>query len=324
MDEATLISRFVSAFPKARVPVGIGDDAAVLAPHKRPSCVTTDALVEGVHFTLSGFSLEEVGHKAMAVNLSDLAAMGAKPTVFVCALGVPAWMTGRDAAALGRGMARLAQLHKIELVGGNVSRSDRLSVTLTAFGELEGKPLLRSGAKAGDLLYVSGVLGDARLGLEVVLGERPMPEDGRRAVIAQRRPVPRVALGQFARAFASAAIDLSDGLCMDAPRLALSSGVRLDVTLESLPMSGVLRRTLGEQASVFALVGGEDYELLLTVPKRRAAAFEKAAKQRKHKVTRIGEAHAGTGARFLKDGKVFAAPKGFDHLSAAKGAAGPR
>ncbi|HZA51980.1 MAG TPA: thiamine-phosphate kinase, partial [Myxococcaceae bacterium] len=250
--EFARIGRFSRFFSVARVPVGIGDDCAVLRP--RPGwdlCVTTDALVEGVHFTREHFSLADVGHKALAVNLSDLAAMGARPAWFLCALELPAWVDDRRLDGLARGMSALAREHRIALVGGNLSRARSLSVTLTAVGEVpRGGALRRAGGRAGDRLYVSGRLGDARLGLALLAkGLRGQ------ARARQLRPTPRIALGLVARRFASAAIDVSDGLAQDAGHLAAASGVRALLQVNRLPIGAELERHAGQGASAWAVSG---------------------------------------------------------------------
>lgn len=261
--EFDLIQRFLACFPRARVPVGPGDDCAVLAPSKRALCVTTDAVVEDVHFTRATFSPADIGHKALAVNLSDLAAMGAVPRWFVCALALPRDFPPRELSALGRGMAALAKAHRISLVGGNFTSAREVSVTLTVTGELSHPPLLRTGARPGDLLYVSGTLGDARLGLQQLqAGVRRGA-----AVKRQRRPEPRIALGQVAARFASAGMDVSDGLAQDLGHLCAASRVGVALDLERLPLSPAVRSALGPEG---ALQGGEDYELLLAVPPTRA------------------------------------------------------
>ena len=261
--EFARIDRFIRFFAIARARVGIGDDCAVLRP--RPGfelCVTTDAVVEGVHFTRAHFSLADVGHKALAVNLSDLAAMGARPAWFVCALELPGWVDDRGLDGLARDMSTLARAHHIGLVGGNLSRARTLSVTITAAGEVpRGRALLRGGGRPGDRLYVSGTLGDARLGLALLgRGERG------RARSRQLRPAPKIALGLLARRFASAAIDISDGLAQDAGHLARASGLRAVLQLDALPISSEVKRHAGAAAPLWAASGGEDYELCATVP----------------------------------------------------------
>ena len=273
----------------------------MLPPCREELCVTTDAVVEGVHFSRPAFTLQDVGHKALAVNLSDLAAMGARPLWFTCAVAAPA-LTPADVRALGRGMGRLAALHGCALVGGNFTRARELSLCITAAGAAPpGGALLRSGARPGDLLYVSGELGAARRALDELASGRKVPAGDR-----QRRPVPRVALGLLARRFASACMDVSDGFAQDLGHLCRASGVRAEVSLALLPGAA-----LGLEA---ALSGGEDYELLLSVPPGRAAAFERACRRAGEQVARVGHFSAGRGVRLLQHGRLLRARRGHDHF----------
>lgn len=306
--EFDFIRRFLSHFPRARVPVGPGDDCAVLAPSRGAQCITTDAIVEDVHFTRAAFSPADIGHKALAVNLSDLAAMGATPRWFVCALALPRDYPPRELSALARGMAALARAHRIALVGGNFTAARELSVTLTAAGELSHPPLTRAGARPGDLLYVSGTLGDARLGLQQL--QRGVRRGS--SVRRQRRPEPRVALGRLAARFASAGMDVSDGLAQDLGHLCAASRVGVELALERLPLSPAVRAALGPEG---ALAGGEDYELLLAVPPGRGQAFERACARAGERVTRVGHLTREQGWVIRNGaGRLLTAPVGFDHF----------
>ncbi len=272
--------------------------------------------MEGVHFRRADGPLEDVGHKALAVNLSDLAAMGARPAWFVCALAAPA-LRLRDVRALARGMAALARRSGIALVGGNVSRARELSLTLTAAGPPAGpRPLLRSGGRAGDWLYVSGTLGAARLGLLSLRGRTPHRA---RAERRQRRPEPRVALGLLAARYASAAIDVSDGFVQDLGHLLAASRVGAVVQAAALPVDPDVRASTGgpRRALALALRGGEDYELLLAVPRRRAAAFERACARAAEVVSHVGMLVPGRGVS-LVDGRgrrTRLQVPGFDHFA---------
>ena len=300
MDEFALINTFVAQFDVAAPPRGPGDDCAVL-PRLGPSCVTTDAVVEGVHFTRK-FSLEDVGHKALAVNLSDLAAMGARPTWFTVALGLPDALTALDVKKLGAGMAALARTHGAELVGGNLTRSLQLSVTVTLSGALEGPPLLRSRAEAGDSLYVSGPVGDAAAGLRAKNAQ---------LVNAQRRPTPHLTFGRLARGLCSAEIDVSDGLAQDLEHLCRASGVGAELESGDLPLSDALLTFAGSRKAAlpFALRGGEDYVVLVAV--RRVGQFEAAMKKAGFSANRIGWLTEGSGVKL--DGLPLAGPLGFKH-----------
>jgi len=318
LSEFSLIDAFTACFDVVRSPRGPGDDCAVLPAGAGALCVTTDAVVENVHFTRAHFSLGEVGHKALAVNLSDLAAMGARPEWFLCALGLPAGFTLAQTRQLGRGMAKLARTHRIRLAGGNLTTASALSVTLTAAGRVgAGGALLRSGARPGDALYVSGSLGDARLGLSLLeTAPRSAP------ALRQKCPIPRVGLGLVAARFARAAIDVSDGFAQDLGHLCAASGVRAEVWLGRLPLSAALVRHLPDPdaAALFAAAGGEDYELLLAVPPDRAPAFERACARHGEHVVQVGEMQKGRGVRLrTASGGWVAPPRGFDHrLSGGK------
>jgi thiamine-monophosphate kinase len=308
--EFGFIDLFLSHFSPARVPVGPGDDCAVLAPSQGAQCLTTDAVVEDVHFKRGWFTLEEIGHKALAVNLSDLAAMGAVPRWFLCGLMLPAGFKRSEVTKLARGMSALAREHGILLVGGNISQASELSVTLTAAGELPPgtAPLTRAGGRPEDVLYVSGSLGEARLGLQQLqTGWRTS-----QAIRRQKRPVPKVALGRLAARFASAGVDVSDGLAQDLQHLCTASGVGAELELERLPVSQAVLAAFGIQG---ALAGGEDYELLLAVPPARTSAFERACARAGERVTRIGRLTSGKPGS-IRDaaGRALRLPAGFDHF----------
>ena len=297
--------------------MGPGDDAAVVLARRGPLCVTTDAVVEGIHFRRADGPLEDVGHKALAVNLSDLAAMGARPVWFVCAMAAPS-LTLVEVRALARGMSALARRFHVPLVGGNVTRAGELSLTLTAAGTPFGRaPLLRSAARAGDLLYVSGTLGAARLGL-FSLQARPRVRRFPRAERRQRRPEPRIGLGAIAARHASAAIDVSDGLVQDLGHLLTASRVGAELDAARIPVDPDVTHALGDGRLALraALLGGEDYELLLAVPARRAPAFERACARAGEPVTPIGRLVRGRGLRLLDavGRPASLPPSGFDHF----------
>ena len=283
--EFELITAFTSALPHPRAPHGPGDDAAVLKTSNQNLCITTDALVENVHFTRPFFSLADIGHKALAVNLSDLAAMGARPTWWLCALGLPKTFTRAQVIALAKGMAPLTKQHHLELIGGNVTSSPILTLTLTLAGEAK-RPMLRSGARPGDKVFVSGTLGAAAAGLT---SNTPA------LVAAQKRPHPQIALGLKAARRATAAIDISDGLLADLAHLCAASNVGANLHSTSIPIHPALDNGLNK-----ALTGGEDYQLLVTAKARPDPAF-----------TCIGEITKSK--RITLDGKPIP-PKGFDHF----------
>jgi thiamine-monophosphate kinase len=317
LTELELIRAFTRGAPRGGegVVLGIGDDAALLAPPDGEwLAATVDAVVEGVHFDRR-FAAEDVGWKSLAVNLSDLAAMGARPLWALCALAVPLGADPRRLAGVGRGLARCARRHGIALAGGNVTRAAALSVTVTAVGAVApGRALTRGGARPGDVLLVSGTLGDAALGLE--RGAPPA------ALRRQRRPLPRQALGQALAGLATAAIDVSDGLLHDLGHLCAASGVGAEVRIDALPVSAAHRRAVRGRADPWALAaaGGEDYELLVAVPERRLARAAAAARATRTPLTPIGRVVRGRGVRPLL-GAVRYRPtrRGHDHLAGSRG-----
>ena len=301
--EFDLIEAFLEPFPKGDgVRLGPGSDCAAVSVSRGMQLVaTTDAVVEGVHFDLRRFSPEDVGWKSLAVNLSDLAAAGARPRWFLCALGIPRSSRAIQLARrISRGMAVLARKFRCALIGGNVSRASEWSVTITAMGEAR-RPLSRSGARPGDALVVAGVLGDAAAGL------RPYPSPA--ASRAQRRPVPLVREGQIAACRASAAIDVSDGFLQDLGHLCRSSGVGAVVECSSLPL-GKAARALPDGMEL-ALGGGEDYALVLAVPRRKLASL-----RRRLRFAEVGRVVRGKGVQLTELGQPRPLPRraGFDHL----------
>jgi len=280
--------------------LGIGDDAALLRPAPGTELVATvDTLVEGRHF-LAGADPRSLGHRALAVSLSDLAAMGAAPCWALLALTLPeadaTWL-----AAFARGFGELAQRHGVALVGGNTARGP-LNIAVQLLGSVpQGAALRRSGARAGDAVYVTGTPGDAAAGRE----------PGQRSAALRERcefPVPRVTAGQALRGIASACIDVSDGLAADLGKLATASGLEARLQPLLLPLSEDLLAFAGPQRAVeLALSGGEDYELCFTVPPARQAGLAAALPPELCRITRIGTVETASGP-------LDAAAEGFDHF----------
>ncbi|MCF8204181.1 MAG: thiamine-phosphate kinase [Methylotenera sp.] len=266
MGEFDLIRRFFQRPAAAGVEVGVGDDCAVLVPTPGARwLVSSDMLVEGRHF-LSTVDPARLGHKALAVNLSDLAACGATPRGFTLALALPradeAWLTG-----FAQGLWALADASGIPLVGGDTTQGP-LNLCITVFGEAPpGQALLRSGAKVGDEIWVSGRLGDARLALEVFRGRVALAGEAFEQVrAAMERPMPRLALGQALRGVATAALDISDGLLGDLGHVLTASRVGATLELAALPRSEVLAAQPPALQQECLLAGGDDYELVFTAP----------------------------------------------------------
>lgn len=315
--EFGLIARIAAAFATsdpARVPLGIGDDAALLRLRAGHELVlSTDTLNVGVHF-FADVPPADLGHKALAVNLSDLAAMGAEPLGFTLALSLPAVDADWCAALIG-GMAATAAAHGIALVGGDTTRGP-LSLTVTVLGEVPaGQALRRSGARPGDLIAVSGRLGDAAGALRALLaGETPEP-DLLRALL---RPEPRLALGLALRGLADAAIDISDGLLADLGHLARASGVVVQLDSARLPVSAALKTARPADWADCALAGGDDYELGLALPPDAWPAAQARAAALGVPLTVIGEClapAAGAATGVWLDGAPAPA-RGWDHFGA--------
>jgi thiamine-monophosphate kinase len=303
------------------VRVGVGDDAAVLAPPRGEDLVATvDEVTEGVHFD-GRFRPFDVGWKALAVNLSDLAAMGARPLWALVALEIPPEAAG-EANAMARGLAACARrcAPGLAVVGGNVSRAAARSLVVTVLGAVaRGRALLRSGARPGDLVAVTGTLGDAALGRA--------PGAARALARRQRRPLPRLAAGRALAGIARAAIDVSDGLVRDLGHVCRASGVSADVDLAALPVSAAYRRAVRGAAQPWAaaLAGGEDYELVVAVPPGRRGEAAVAARRAGVTLTVIGRFGRGSGVT-VRDasGRKVRAPEGHDHLRRAAAPGGGR
>ncbi len=318
LGEFELIERFFSR-PARRAVLGGGDDCALLAAAQGMDlAVSTDMLVEGRHF-LSTVAPDRLGHKALAVNLSDLAACGARPVAFTMALALP---VANDSFldAFSRGLYAIADRYDCELIGGDTTRGP-LTISITVFGEVPvGTALLRSGARAGDDLYVSGVLGDARLALEAFRGNVDLHGDAfARVRRAMEEPQPRVELGIALRGVASSAIDVSDGLAGDLGHVLRRSGVAAVVEVDALPLSADLAAQEQAWRHECLLAGGDDYELVFTAPADRRVAVMAAAQASGTRVTRIGRIEAGSGLRFVDaSGHAVVGPAAsFDHFRAA-------
>ncbi len=290
LSEFDLITRYFTRAPRAGGPVllGVGDDCALLAPPAgEVLAISTDMLVEGRHF-FAGADPEALGHKALAVNLSDLAAMGAQPLGFTLALALPAADAGW-LEAFSRGLLRLADEHRIELVGGDTTRGP-LNLCITVFGSVPPKQAMRrDGARDGDEIWVSGTLGDARLALEAL--QHKLTLTAQQMAMARPRldrPLPRNALGCALRSIATAAIDVSDGLLGDLGHILECSGVGAVIDADALPCGAALTLEGQARRRAFALNGGDDYELCFTAPVQSRTAVLDAAQRSGVPVTCIG------------------------------------
>jgi len=317
-SEFELIRRYFTR-PARTAALGVGDDGALVkAPTGLVLAITTDMLLEGTHF-LPGTDARRLGHKSLAVNLSDLAAMGADPRWFLLALALP----DADEAWVGRfaeGMFALAAAHAIELIGGDTTRGPR-AIAITAIGTLPpGHALRRDTATAGEELWLSGSTGDAALGLAHARGRVALDDAAAGHCRARlEAPEPRVALGRRLRGLAGAAIDVSDGLLADLGHVAERSRVGVEVDYASLPRSAALRSCADPAlADRCLLAGGDDYELAFTAPAPRRGEVEAAGAAAGVAVTRIGRIAGGApGVRLLgADGApIDVARRGFDHFA---------
>ena len=323
MTEFDLIERYFTR-PARRAALGVGDDCALINPAPGMQlAISSDMLVEGRHF-FSDVSPYSLGHKALAVNLSDLAACGAAPAGFTLALALPSidevWLQ-----EFSRGLWALADRHGCELIGGDTTQGP-LNICITVFGEVpHGCALLRSSAQVGDDIYVSGTLGDARLALDALQGKLELPAD----VLAQARlrleqPTPRVALGTALRGIATSAIDISDGLAGDLGHILKASGVGAQVDIEAaIHLIAACAhidwpKALFERQELLNIVfsGGDDYELAFTAPPTARGAVQAAAVGTQTAVTRIGVIESEPGLRLVDaQGQLITARfNSFDHF----------
>ena len=301
LSEFELIARYFDRpqAPDNVVKLGVGDDCALLAPPPGQTlAISTDMLVEGRHF-FAGADPEKLGHKALAVNLSDLAAMGAKPVAFTLALALPSadenWLAG-----FARGLFALADAEGIRLIGGDTTRGP-LNLCITVMGSVPvDEALRRDAAKNGDDLWVSGTLGDARLALEVLQGKLTLtPALLSLAEERLHRPTPRCALGMALRGIAHAAIDVSDGLLGDLGHLLARSQLGAEIDAASLPAGPAVAQQAAERQTDYMLNGGDDYELCFTAPPEQRDAVLSAAASVNTPITRIGRLKLGAGIQIL-------------------------
>jgi thiamine-monophosphate kinase len=296
------VSRSCHPERSRRIKLGIGDDAALWQPSRSErSAISSDILIEGIHFTRDAMTLMDAGWRAMAANLSDLAAMGARPVLATVALGVPA-STGAEAVLeLYRGLAACAQRSRISIAGGDLSRAERLTIAITVVGEVRASNVkTRAGGRPGDVVAVTGILGAARAGLELTRGAQPIDERlSVEALRAFRRPQARLAEGRFLAASRNvrAMMDCSDGLSTDLQRLCAAS--RCGGSLDTIPVADAARAVaaaLGEDPERFALAGGEDFELLVAIRPRAFAHLASRYNARFGRdLVRVGVLRKGSG-----------------------------
>jgi thiamine-monophosphate kinase len=327
-DELVAAIRRVLSGEAPGVVVSVGDDAAVVEPGRHQGVLTTDMLVEGVHFELDTISPHDLGYKAVVVNVSDVAAMGGSPRYGLAAVGVPDKVEAAWVMELYGGMREAADEHAMAMVGGDTSGAEQVVLAVTVMGEVSsGRAVTRSGARPGDRLVVTGGLGAAAGGLRLA---RTSPDDvmevlgtewARSLVRALERPVARVGEGQaLVQAGATAMMDLSDGLALDLSRLCKESGVGAVVRVQDLPVAPAVRELAGVlevDTLELALHGGEDYELLAALPPNRVEEAQRTLGERLGTpLTEIGEVTEeslvlDTGAR----GQEPLQPRGWDHFA---------
>jgi thiamine-monophosphate kinase len=326
LSEFELIERILARMPATsgnrRVRVGSGDDAAVVESGAA-AVVSVDALIQDVHFTLPQFPLEAVGRKGLAAGLSDLAAMGAVAGEAYIILGVPRELDPEALLGVADGVAEVARREEVTVVGGDVSRAPALLLAVTAIGyePPDGALLTRAGAVVGDLLVVTGRLGGAAAALRLLRdGGSAIPTRGdpdrERLLAGQLDPQPRLAAGRaLAASGARAMIDVSDGLGADAAHLARAGGVRLEIELERLPVDDAAISIAGSSdARGLAASGGEDYELLASLPPERLSEAREAVAAAGCELTDIGAVREGEGVSLRDPAGRELEPKGFDHL----------
>lgn len=319
MDEFSLIEQYFTweqttsaVDSQSLIAVGIGDDAAVLnIPHNKQLVTSIDTLVSGVHFP-ENTPADAIGHKALAVNLSDLAAMGAKPAWFTLALTLPEmdhdWLEG-----FSDGLKKLATQANIALVGGDTTRGS-LTISVQVMGLVENnQALLRSGANIGDKIYVTGTLGDAAVGLQSLKGKLSLSRKDK--LFCEHRlnyPQPRLAESEIIQTFATSCIDLSDGLLQDLTHVLKASEKGAVLDLSSIPLSKALKSLDNQQALSYASAGGDDYELLFTVPREQEDKFIKNFQQ--HQFTCIGVVNERLSSIVDAKGNTLTS-KGYSHFN---------
>ncbi len=317
ISEFELIRRYFTR-PAPSAVLGVGDDCALLRPkHGMLLAVTTDMLLAGRHF-FADADPEKLGHKALAVNLSDLAAMGADPRWVTLAIGLPAadekWI-----AAFAEGFFRLAARWDTELIGGDTTKGP-LTICITAIGEVPPDlALRRDAALAGDDVWLSGATGEAALGIAHLQGRVALEGEAREACLARlHTPEPRVELGGRLRGLARSAIDVSDGLLADLGHILEASGIGAEVAWQAIPRAAAIAACRDQEfARDCVLAGGDDYELVFTAPPFRRAEIEAIGKELGIVLSRIGVCVPGKAAVSLRDaaGATLPVPRGFDHFA---------
>lgn len=292
LGEFGLIEKIRQATPKGKgVRLGIGDDAAWVECRDRSLLMTSDLLLEGVHFDLKRTSFYALGYKTLAVNLSDIAAMGGRPAYLILSLGIPVDFRVRDVEEFYRGLRELASNSAVALVGGDTSAAQRLYISATLLGYAPYGAVTRAGARPGDDLYVTGTLGDSALGLRLLKGRKGKGHEADYLISRHHFPTARVKAGMVLaqEGLTKAMIDVSDGLLQDLGHLCKASRVGAVLWESALPLSPAYRALAGRKGSAYAFTGGEDYELLFSLRPKDRPRLQKIAKRLGAPVTRIGK-----------------------------------
>jgi thiamine-monophosphate kinase len=321
LGEFALIERIRRATPSGPgVVLGIGDDAAWVESKFGSILITSDLLIQDVHFKLQWTSLFALGYKALAVNLSDIAAMGGKPAYLILALGIPAHFKSTQVSAFYRGINSLCSKTGVVLVGGDTNVAKSFIISVCVIGHAIYTPVRRSGAQIGNDIYVTGTLGDSSLGLKLLQSGRPRLNRGFAAYLVSRhrQPTPRIVVGETVarQRLATAMIDISDGLLQDLGHICQASRLGAEIWRDRLPMSPAYRAMTGKDGASHALNGGEDYELLFCARRRDRTRLEDLSKRAKVPITRIGRCLPAKVIRVIDaSGKTVSVPrKGYDHF----------
>lgn len=322
LGEFGLIQRVRRTVPTSRdVGLGIGDDAAWVRAKTDSFFVTADLLLEGVHFDLNWTSLFDLGYKTLAVNLSDIAAMGGIPAYLTLSLGIPRHFTSQELDSFYRGVKALAVEHNVAVVGGDTSVADKLLISACLIGHAPYRPIRRSGAKLRNDIYVTGTLGDSALGLQLLKSRMPRRKGAGYLLKRHHKPTPRLAVGALLarKGLATAMVDVSDGLLQDLGHICRASLLGARIREETLPLSAAYRAIAGNEGTRYALTGGEDYELLFCARQSDRQLIGQLQHQLKVPLTRIGACvPADQGISCLdRSGKPISFPtSGHDHFKA--------
>jgi thiamine-monophosphate kinase len=322
LGEFALIERIRRVTPSGRgVLLGIGDDAAWVETRCGSVLITSDLLIQNVHFKLNWTSLFALGHKVLAVNLSDIAAMGGKPAYLVLGLGVPEEFNSKQIAELYRGINSLCSKTGVALVGGDTNLARSLMISACVIGHAVYPPIRRSGAQIGNDIYVTGTIGDSSLGLKLLQSGRKISNRGFPGYLISRhrQPTPRIAIGETLarKRLATAMIDVSDGLLQDLGHVCDASGVGAEIRLDQLPLSRAYRAIAGKDAACRAMSGGEDYELLFCAERRNGRWLANLSKRARVPITRIGRCVSAENGVTVLDGSgnaISIPTTGYDHF----------